>query len=140
MLWIKALHIISVICWFSGLFYLPRLFVYHAMSEDPISQERFKLMQSKLYFAITTPAAVASVIFGLWMLSLNWPYYISSLWLQIKLLLVLVLIGYHLMCGHLMQEFKLDRNKHSHAFYRWFNEFPVLLLVAIVILAVVKPL
>lgn len=140
MLWIKALHIIAMVCWFAGLFYLPRLFVYHSMSDDRTSQERFKIMQRKLYYGIATPSAILTWIFGLWMLQgYAWAAYHSSLWLQLKLACVLLLTGYHLLCVKYLNDFKHDRNQHSHVFYRWFNEFPVLLLVAIVILVVVKP-
>ncbi|HVV68459.1 MAG TPA: CopD family protein [Gammaproteobacteria bacterium] len=139
MLWIKALHIIFVVTWFSGLFYLPRLFVYHAMSEDTISQERFKLMERKLYFGITMPSAVLATIFGIWLLCLNFSAYISLGWMQAKLALVAVLWIYHLMCGYYWWQFKTNKNKHSHVFYRWFNEIPVVILMVVVILVVVKP-
>ncbi|MCZ7598661.1 MAG: protoporphyrinogen oxidase HemJ [Gammaproteobacteria bacterium] len=136
MLWLKALHIIFMVTWFAGLFYLPRLFVYHAMSDDDASIERFKVMERKLYYGITTPGAVLTVVFGTWL----WlGYGFSGGWLHAKLALVAVLIGYHLWCGRLVRLFLDDANTRSHVFYRWFNEFPVLLLVAIVILVVVKP-
>jgi|SRR5690606_10996144 len=136
MLWLKALHIIFMVTWFAGLFYLPRLFVYHAMSDDDASIERFKVMERKLYYGITTPGAVLTVVFGTWL----WlGYGFSGGWLHAKLALVAVLIGYHLWCGRLVRLFRDDANTRSHVFYRWFNEFPVLLLVAIVILVVVKP-
>jgi len=138
-LWIKAFHIIAVICWFAGLFYLPRLFVYHAMSTDSVSKERFKVMERKLYRGISTPSMVATVIFGGWLLSLNPGYYFTSGWMHAKLLLVTILIVYHFYCGHLLKAFKEDRNTHSHIFYRWFNEIPVIILLAVVILVVVKP-
>lgn len=136
MLWIKAWHIIFMVTWFAGLFYLPRLFVYHAMAEDRTSSERFKIMERKLFFGIMTPGAVLTIVFGLWL----WHGYgFSGAWLHAKLTLVAVLIVYHLYCGKLLFAFKHDRNRHSHVFYRWLNELPVLLLVAIVILVVVKP-
>lgn len=136
MLWIKAWHIIFMVTWFAGLFYLPRLFVYHAMTEDRTSSERFKIMERKLFFGIMTPGAVLTIVFGLWL----WHGYgFSGAWLHAKLTLVAVLIVYHLYCGKLLFAFKHDRNRHSHVFYRWLNELPVLLLVAIVILVVVKP-
>ncbi|MFT5112784.1 MAG: putative membrane protein [Parasphingorhabdus sp.] len=136
MLWIKALHIIFMVTWFAGLFYLPRLFVYHAMAEDHTSLQRFKIMERKLYFGIMTPGAILTLIFGLWL----WlGYGFSGSWLNIKLILVAVLVIYHLWCGNLVSRFKNDRNQHGHVFYRWFNEFPVLVLVAIVILVIVKP-
>lgn len=139
MLWLKAFHIISMVCWFAGLFYLPRLFVYHAASEDNASNERFKIMERKLYKGITTPSMIATVIFGLWMLSYNFEGYMTAGWIHLKLCLVVILVGYHFYCGHLVTVFAEDRNKHSHIFYRWFNEFPVFILLAVVILAVVKP-
>ncbi|KAA0445937.1 MAG: protoporphyrinogen oxidase HemJ [Candidatus Thioglobus sp.] len=139
MLWVKAFHIISVITWFAALFYLPRLFVYHAMSADKISIERFKIMQRKLYRGIMLPSFVATIVFGLWMFFDNWQYYLSQNWMQTKLALVFVLICYHFYCAHLVRVFAADKNTRSHKFYRWLNEAPVLILVAIVILVVVKP-
>ena len=126
-----------MVTWFAGLFYLPRLFVYHAMSEDKASIERFKIMERKLFYGIMTPGGVLTILFGLWM----WlGYGISGVWMHIKLILVLLLIAYHVYCGKLLLDFKHDRNTRSHVFYRWFNEFPVLLLIAIVILVIVKPI
>lgn len=140
MLWVKAFHIMSVITWFAALFYLPRLFVYHAMSEDEVSNARFKVMERKLYRGIMTPSAIVALGLGLWLMSY---YPLSALmtmgWLQVKLGLVLVLFAYHGMCGRLLKQFANDNNQHSHIYYRWFNELPVLILVAVVILAVVKP-
>lgn len=135
-LWVRSLHIIFMVTWFAGLFYLPRLFVYHAMSDDRISLERFKVMERKLFFGIMTPGAILTLVFGLW-LWLGFGF--SGLWLHIKLLLVLILIGYHLYCGKLLWDFKYDRNRHGHVFYRWLNEFPVLILFAVVILVIFKP-
>jgi protoporphyrinogen IX oxidase len=137
MLWVKAIHIIFMVTWFAGLFYLPRLFVYHAMSEDGASRERFKVMERKLYYGIMTPGAVITIVFGVW-LWLGW-FGSAGGWLHAKLALVLVLIGYHLWCGRLVADFKHDRNTKSHVWYRWFNEFPVVILIAVVILVVVKP-
>ena len=139
MLWIKALHIIFVVTWFAGLFYLPRLFVYHAMSEDTISQERFKIMERKLYFGITMPSAVLATGFGIWLLCLNFSAYMSLGWMQGKLALVAILWVYHLVCGYYWWQFKANNNKHTHVFYRWFNEIPVVILIVVVILVVVKP-
>ena len=140
MLWLKALHLIFMVTWFAGLFYLPRLFVYHAMSDDQASIERFKIMERKLYFGIMTPGMILTLLFGSGMLaSYAWEMYGQSLWLHIKLGLLLVLVIYHIHCGKLLMDFRHDRNQHSHVFYRWYNEFPVLLLFAIVILATVKP-
>lgn len=136
MLWIKALHIIFMVTWFAGLFYLPRLFVYHAQSEDAVSIERFKIMERKLYYGIMTPGAVLTVVFGVWLWA-GWGF--SGGWLHAKLALVALLIAYHLWCGRLVGVFKRDQNRRSHVWYRWFNEVPVLLLFAMVILVVVKP-
>jgi len=139
-MWLKALHLIFMVTWFAGLFYLPRLFVYHAMSDDEISNERFKIMERKLYFGIMTPGAILTLIFGIWMLfDYAWDVYGASAWLHAKLALIVVLVVYHLWCGKLVRNFRDDRNQHGHVYYRWFNEFPVLVLVAIVILASVKP-
>ena len=136
MLWIKAFHIIFMVTWFAGLFYLPRLFVYHAQSEDAVSRERFKLMERKLYFGIMTPGAILTIGFGLW-LWLGYGFYGG--WLHAKLSLVAVLVLYHIYCGKLMSDFRHDRNKHGHVFYRWLNELPVVLLIAIVLLVELQP-
>lgn len=139
MLWVKAFHIIFMTAWFAGIFYLPRLFVHHAMSEDAATRERLKIMERKLYRFIT-PFMYLTVGLGLWMLfDYAWSAYSQMLWLHIKLALVVVLIAYHFYCGHLVKKFADDDIARSHVFYRWFNEFPVLLLFAIVILVVVKP-
>lgn len=136
MLWIKAFHIIFMVTWFAGLFYLPRLFVYHASSDDPISLERFLVMERKL-FIIMTIGAVATAIFGLWLLF----GFIQSapLWLHIKFGLLALLIIYHIYLGKIIGEFKRGKNQHGHVFYRWLNEAPALFLIAIVLLAVLKP-
>jgi putative membrane protein len=140
MLWVKALHIIFMVTWFAGLFYLPRLFVYHAQSADRTSIERFKLMERKLYFGIMTPGAVLTILFGFWTLQLaGWSAYAGTQWLQYKLALAGLLVAYHLWCGKLLLDFRHDRNRRGHVWYRWFNEIPVVFLVAIVILAVVRP-
>ncbi len=139
MLWIKALHIIFVICWFAGLFYLPRLFVYHAMADDQISCKRFKIMERKLYYGITWPAGVLTTIFGIWLLLFKYHWYTTQMWMHAKLILVLFLWIFHLYCGHLYKNFKKDANTRSHKFYRWINEIPTVLLIAIVILAIVQP-
>ena len=138
MLWLKAFHIIFVVTWFAGLFYLPRLFVYHAMSKDMASLDRFKLMERKLYYGIMTPGAVLTIVFGIW-LWIERGYGFGTAWLNVKLALVAVLIAYHLYCGRLLRAFRDDRNRHGHVFYRWFNEFPVLILIGVVLLVVVKP-
>ena len=139
MLWVKAFHIIFMVTWFAGLFYLPRLFVYHAMCDDAPGQTRFVVMERKLFWFIT-PWAVLTVLLGVWLLwDYAWAAYSHTIWLHAKLLLVVLLSVYHIYCGKLMQDFKHGRNRRSHVFYRWLNEAPVLVLMAIVILAVVKP-
>lgn len=139
MLWLKAFHIVAVVTWFAALFYLPRLFVYHAMSEDQISTDRFKIMERKLYRGIMTPSMIVVIALGIWMITLNAEYYLSAGWMHAKLALVTFLVGYHFMCGALLKNFAQDINDKSHVFYRWFNEVPVLFLIAIVILVVVRP-
>jgi putative membrane protein len=139
MLWVKAFHIIAMVCWFAGLFYLPRLFVYHAMSEDSASIERFKIMERKLYRGISTPSMLITVFLGVWLLSYDVAGYMAAGWMHAKLTLVGVLIVYHFYCGRLLKQFANDQNTRSHMFYRWFNEAPVIALVAIVILVVVRP-
>jgi len=136
MLWVKWLHIVFMVTWFAGLFYLPRLFVYHALSQDTLSRERFKVMERKLFWGIMTPGAVLTLFFGLW-LWLGWGF--SGGWLHAKLALALVLVGYHAWCGKLLQDLRRDRNRRSHVWLRWFNEFPVIVLFAVVYLAVFKP-
>lgn len=139
MLWVKAFHIIFMVTWFAGLFYLPRLFVYHAMSQDDISIARFKLMERKLYFGIATPGAIFTILFGIWLVSFNPEAYLQMAWLHLKLSLVGCLILYHLYLGVLVKRFKHDQSQRSHKFYRIINEIPVVLLAAIVILVIVKP-
>jgi len=140
MLWLKAWHLIFMVTWFAGLFYLPRLFVYHAMSSDEVSQERFKVMERKLYFGIMTPGMILTLLFGVWMLGdYAWAIYAKSGWLHCKLALIGVLVIYHGLCGKWLMDFKRDNNQHSHVYYRWMNEVPVLFLIAIILLAVVKP-
>ena len=136
---VKTLHIVFMITWFAGLFYLPRLFVYHAQAtpDDRIGIERFKLMERKLYFGIMAPGAVLTVVFGMWM----WlGYGVTGTWLHAKVTFVLVLIAFHVYLGFLLRDFARDRNRHGHVFYRWLNEIPALpLLVIIVWLVVAKP-
>lgn len=139
MLWLKAFHIIAVICWFAGLFYLPRLFVYHAQSTDSTSIERFKIMERKLYRGIMWPSMLFTIALGIAMIVKAPDYYLSQHWLHAKLALVMLLVIYHLLCGYYREQFANDNNQKTHVFYRVFNELPVLLLVAIVILVVVKP-
>jgi len=136
MLWVKSLHIVFMVTWFAGLFYLPRLFVYHALAEDRVSLERFAVMERKLYWGIMTPGALLTLGFGLW-LWLGWGF--SGGWLDAKLALVVLLVAYHLWCGKLMLELRAGRNRRSHRWFRWFNELPVLALFGAVILVVVKP-
>jgi len=137
MLWLKAFHVVAVITWFAGLFYLPRLYVYHADAKDPISIARFEIMERRL-FTLMTIGAVASVALGAAMLVAA-PIYLGLGWLRVKLLLVLLLVAYHLYCYKLMRDFAGNRNARSAKWYRVFNEVPSLLLIAIVLLAVVKP-
>jgi protoporphyrinogen IX oxidase len=137
MLYIKSFHIIFMVAWFAGLFYLPRLFVYHAQATDPIGIERFKIMERKLFFGIMTPCMILTLGLGTW-LWLGYGY--RGGWLHAKLALVGILVLQHFYLFTLMRDFKHDRNKHSHIFYRWLNEIPTLpVLIAIVILVVVKP-
>jgi protoporphyrinogen IX oxidase len=137
MLWLKALHIIAVVTWFAGLFYLPRLFVYHADAKDVISTQRFEIMERRL-FAIMTIGGAASIFFGALML-IESPGYLQMTWLKIKLLIVALVIVYHVYCRKLMKDLAAQRNTRSSRWFRGFNELPSLLLIAIVILAVVKP-
>ncbi len=136
MLWVKSFHIIFMVTWFAGLFYLPRLFVYHALAEDAAGRERFKVMERKLFWGIMTPGGVFTVVFGLW-LWLGWG--ITGGWLHAKLALVAGLIAYHVHCGLLVRAFARDANRHSHVFYRWYNELPVLALAGAVLLVELKP-
>ncbi|MEQ8691660.1 MAG: protoporphyrinogen oxidase HemJ [Pseudomonadales bacterium] len=138
-LWFKALHIIFVICWFAGIFYLPRLFVYHASAQDAISKERFKVMERKLYRVIMNPSMILTLVFGILLLVERWQAYSTHIWLWLKIALVVGLIGYHHYCLKIIKAFARDENPHSEKFYRIFNELPVLVLFAIVILVVLKP-
>ncbi len=138
MLLVKSLHLIFMVTWFAGLFYLPRLFVYHAQASDPTSLERFKLMERKLFWGIATPGGVLTLVFGMW-LWLGW-FPGAGGWLHAKLALVALLAGYHVWCGKLMMDFRRERNTCSHVWLRWFNEFPVVVLISIILLAVFKPL
>lgn len=135
-IWIKAFHIIAVVCWFAALLYLPRLFVYHAQTEDQAGRERFKVMERKLYRGIMTPSMALTLVFGIY---LAWRLGFAGGWLHLKMALVAALVWYHLYCGKLLKQFAQDENKRSHVFYRWFNELPAVLLIVIVLLAVVKP-
>ena len=139
MLWIKAFHIIAVVCWFSGIFYLPRLFVYHAMAEDNTGHERFIVMERKLFWGIMTPSAVATVALGAWLIGLNPGYFMAAPWMHAKLTLVMLVIVFHILCWRHMIQLRDQTSTRSHKYFRVFNELPVLALVAIVILVVVKP-
>lgn len=139
MLWVKAFHIIAVVAWFAGLFYLPRLYVYHSQASDDISIVRFKVMERRLYYGIMWPAALVATILGLWLLHDIWFIYKKAGWLHLKLGLVVLLWIYHLSCGHHRKQFQQDRNCHGSRYYRIYNELPTLLLVGIVVLVVVKP-
>jgi putative membrane protein len=137
MLWIKALHIVFVASWFAGLFYLPRIFVNLAMETNPVVNERLLLMARKLYRFMTI-LMIPALVLGLWL----WLLYgigQQSIWLYLKLVLVVLLIGYHHVCKRLLKKFENGENTHSHIWYRWFNEAPVLGMLAVVILVVVKP-
>ena len=137
MLWVKSFHLVFMVTWFAGLFYLPRLFVYHAMSTDQISTDRFKVMERKLYWGIMTPGAVLTVATGIW-LWLGW-FRGQTSWIHAKMALVAILVGYHLWCGMLLRDFAAGRNTKGHVWFRWFNEFPVVVLIATVLLVVFKP-
>jgi putative membrane protein len=137
MLWLKAFHIVFVVTWFAGIFYLPRLFVYHVVATDAVSLERFVVMERRL-FAMMTLGAALTIVFGVSMLVAA-PGYLQFGWLHLKLTLVAGLIGYHIWCRSLLRALQAGRNRHSQRWYRLFNELPALLLIAIVILAVVKP-
>ena len=137
--WIVALHISFMVMWFSGLFYLPRLFVYHAMSTDEISIERFKIMERRLY-VMTNIGFGGTAVFGVWLLiAYAWQTYATSGWLMTKLILVAILIAHHFYCGKLLRDFRDNKNIRSDKFYRIVNEIPVLPMFAIIILVVVKP-
>lgn len=135
--WLKAFHIIFMVCWFAGIFYLPRLFVNHALDGSGDVDARLRTMERKLYRFIT-PLAILTVFFGLWLL-LAYDGYLRAGWMHAKLALVVLLVLYHWYCGRIVRDFALGKNTRTHTFYRWFNEFPVLILFGIVILVVVKP-
>ena len=139
MLWVKAFHIIFMVTWFAALFYLPRLYVYHAGATDEISNERFKLMERKLYYGIAAPGAILTILLGIWLIHLLGYGVLSAFWLQVKLVLVSLLVVYHLYCGKLLKDFKHDRNRHSHVWFRWFNELPVFVLIGVVLLVELQP-
>ncbi|MFK7161726.1 protoporphyrinogen oxidase HemJ [Marinospirillum sp. MEB164] len=141
-LWMKAFHIMAVVTWFAALFYLPRLYVYHALAlqeDDQKGSARFKIMERKLYRGIMTPSMWVVILLGVGLLSINFSGYLSQTWMQIKLVLVGLLIGYHFWCGHLLRQFAQDKNLYSHVWFRVFNELPVFILIFVVLLVVIKP-
>ena len=137
MLWIKAWHVIFMVTWFAGLFYLPRLFVYHASATDTPGIERFRVMERRL-FVIMTIGALLTAAFGIWLLVIN-PALLRAGWMQAKLALLVLLVAYHFRCWRLLADFAAGRNAHPPVWYRWFNEVPTLLLIGIALLAVAKP-
>ncbi|MCP3687863.1 MAG: TIGR00701 family protein [Gammaproteobacteria bacterium] len=139
MIWVKALHIIFMVAWFAGIFYLPRLFVNHAMSDDEAVRDQLTIMQKKLYYFIT-PWMFLTLFLGLWLLfDYAWQAYADMWWLKVKIILVTILIVYHFYCGRIIRALADGQSQRSHIWFRWFNEFPVLILFVVVILAVVKP-
>ncbi|MDZ4297992.1 MAG: protoporphyrinogen oxidase HemJ [Moraxellaceae bacterium] len=139
MLWIKAFHVIAVICWFAGLFYLPRLFVYHSECKDNAGHERFVVMERKLYRGIMWPSMLVTIGLGIWLMVLGWDFWKTQGWLHAKLVLVAGLVVYHFICGIYRQQLAEQRSRHSSLYFRIFNEVPVLALIAIIILVIVKP-
>ena len=138
-LWLKAFHIIFVVTWFAGLFYMPRLFVYHSGATDEVSRERFKIMERKLYRIIMNPSMILTLVFGIWLLVESWQAFSSQVWMWLKIVLVVLLIGYHHYCLRIIKAFAQDQVIHSEKFFRIFNELPSLVLIGAVILVVVKP-
>jgi len=139
MLWIKAFHLVAMVSWFAGLFYLPRIFVYHAAHADGPVHEQFCVMERKLYRYIMNPAMMVTVALGLWLAGLEWDMVRDAAWFHAKMMLVVALIGFHLACGGFVRAFAAGRNTRGHAFYRKFNEIPTLILIAVVVLVIVKP-
>ncbi|WP_285834439.1 CopD family protein [Kangiella sp. TOML190] len=138
MLWVKTFHLVFMVSWFAGIFYLPRIFVNLAMTENDGAFNQLNTMAQKLYRFIT-PFMVLTVVFGAWLTTYNWPYFKTAGWFHGKVFLVVLLVIYHFICGHFQKQFADGRCEKSHVFFRWFNEFPVLILVGIMILVVVKP-
>lgn len=139
MRWILAFHIIFMVAWFAGLFYLPRLYIYHTLCTDEAGNARFKVMERKLFWMIMTPAGVLTSVFGLWLLVFHWEMYSHLWWMHIKLICVMLLWAYHLFCGYLLYQFRFDRNQFPPGFYRVFNEVPTVFLMVIVVMAIVRP-
>jgi putative membrane protein len=142
MLWLKSFHIIAMVAWFAGLFYLPRLFVYHAdiPASDQTGYQRFCTMERRLFWGIMTPSAIITLLLGIGLVhSFKLSFSAPPLWLNLKLGLVAALILYHIYCAMVVAKFKHQKNNHSALFYRWFNEMPALALIAIVLLVVIKP-
>jgi putative membrane protein len=138
--WIRAFHLVFMVAWFAGLFYLPRLFVYHADTDDAVGKARFALMERRLYHGIMTPAAAVTVVLGAWLVALRGlDWFVAARWLQLKLVLVVLLVAYHVYLGHIARQFRLDANGHSATFYRWLNEAPLVVLIGAVLLAEIKP-
>ena len=143
MLWIKAFHLIAMVAWFSGLFYLPRLFVYHTELDpkrDCVHYQRFNTMERRLYWGITTPSALITLALGLMLIyHYGATYFKHAHWLHAKLGLVFLLVIYHVICGYYLKQFKNAKNKHQARYFKWFNEVPVLFLISIILLATLKP-
>jgi putative membrane protein len=138
MLWLKAFHIIFVVCWFAGLFYLPRIFVYYAASEHRVVRAQLAVMARRLY-RFVTPFMIIAIVLGLAMIATNPDYYLQAKWMWVKLGGVAFLFVYHLQCGRYVYAINNNLNKRGHVFYRFFNEVPVLFLFGIVLLAILKP-
>ncbi len=136
---IKAAHIIGMVCWFAGLFYLPRLFIYHQSATDAAGRERFQVMEAKLYRIIMNPAMIATLVFGIWALVETWELHRAAIWLWAKIALVVLLIGYHHYCARIMRSLAADHATHGQRFLRAFNEVPTVVLIVVVVLAVVRP-
>ncbi len=136
----KSLHLIAVISWMAGLLYLPRIFVYHSENDNEIITNVFKTMERRLFYFIMTPAMVLSWLFGLILIHMIGFQQLASLWLQLKLILVVFLTGFHFYLGSLLNKFQLGQNKKTSKFYRYINEIPTLMLILIVFLAIFKPI
>ena len=137
--YVKAFHLVFMVAWFAGLFYLPRLFVYHAQTDDGLGRARFALMEKRLYRGIMTPSMILGFVLGFWLVWLNWQVYLNEYWFWIKLVCVVILTAFHLHCGHFVKAFAADVVERSHVYFRWINEIPLLLLIAISLLVIVKP-